>query len=137
MTKFAAFGTALLMDGTEIAAVTNIGGPGLSLDTIDVTSHDQTSAWEEMAVTILRQGEMTLDLVFDPAETTHADLLANLVGRGYESFELQFPDSAYTEWTFNAYVIGFEPSMAVDGALTASCTLKITGVPVLTSNYTP
>ena len=61
MTKFAAFGTALLMDGTEIAAVTSIGGPGLSLDTVDVTSHDQTAAWEEIAVTILRQGEMSLD----------------------------------------------------------------------------
>ena len=109
MTKFAAFGTALLMDGTEIAQVTNISGPGLSLDTVDVTSHDQSSAWEEMAVTILRQGEMTLDLVFDPDDATHASILTNLVGRSYESFELQFPDSAYTEWEFDAYVIGFEP----------------------------
>lgn len=137
MTKFAAFGTALLLNGTEIAAVTSISGQSLSLDTIDVTSHDQTAAWEEMAVTILRQGELTLDLVFDPGETTHADLLADLVGRGYEGFELQFPDSAYTEWVFDAYVIGFEPSMSVDGALVASCTLKLTGTPTLTSTYTP
>lgn len=137
MTKFSAFGTALLMDGSEIAQVTSISGPGLSLDTIDVTSHDQTSAWEEVTATILRQGELSLELVFDQNEATHADLLTNLVGRLYEGFELQFPDSAYTEWVFDAYVIGFEPSMAVDGALTASCTLKITGVPVLTSTYTP
>ena len=137
MTKFSAFGTALLMDGNEIAQVTSISGPGLSLDTVDVTSHDQTTAWEEMTATILRQGEISLELVFDPGEATHADILANLVGRTYEGFELQFPDSSYTEWVFDAYIVGFEPSAAVDGAITASCTLKITGVPVLTSTYTP
>lgn len=135
MTKFAAYGTALLMDGTEIAQVTSISGPSLSLDTVDVTTHDQADAWEQVVATILRSGELSLELVFDQVE--HADLLTNLVGRTYEGFELQFPDSAYTEFTFDAYVISFETSAGVGDALTASCTIKITGAPVLNSTYTP
>lgn len=137
MTKFSAYGTELQMEGDVIAQVTGINGPGLSVDTVDVTTHDQALPWEEMAVTILRQGELTFDLVFDPDETSHVDLLSNLVGKDPAGFELRFPDSAYTAWTFDAYVTGFEVSMAVDGPITASCTLKLTGTPVLNSTYVP
>jgi len=135
MGKFSAFGTALLMDGTEIAQVTSFSGPNLSADTVDVTTHDQTTAWEEVILSILRSGELTMELVFDYAE--HADLLTELVGKTYEDFELDFPDSAYTEWRFNAYVISFSTTEPVDGALTGTCTIKITGEPSLSNNYTP
>ena len=34
-------------------------------------------------------------------------------------------------WLFSAHVTGFEPSAPVDGALTASVSLKITGKPII------
>ena len=46
--KFAGYGIALKKGGTEYANVKSISGPGLSLDTEDVTSHDSTAAWEEV-----------------------------------------------------------------------------------------
>jgi hypothetical protein len=77
MAKQAAYGTMLNWGdggGTEafapVAYVTNIGGPGLALDVEDVTSHDQATAWEEVVPTILRSGEVSIDLVFDPADDT-------------------------------------------------------------------
>lgn len=116
----------------ETAGVTNISGPGLALDTVDVTTHDQTVAWEEVVGTILRSGEVSLDIVYDPAGGTH-DATTGLVYRYenklYSYFDLIFRST--NNWTFFGYVTGFEPGMPVDGALTASVTVKITGAPTL------
>ena len=135
MAKYSAFGTLLKRGGVTIAQVTNIAGPGISLDTQDVTSHDSTSGWEEVVGTILRSGEVKLDLVYDPNAATHkwaaGGLLSDLVLRTATAYTLVFPSTAAVTWAFNAFVTGFEPSAAVDGALTASATLKITGAPTL------
>jgi len=133
--KYSAFGTALLMDGTPIAQVSSISGPGLSADTVDVTTHDSPGGWEEVVVSILRNGELTLEIVYDPA--AHADLIATYEGKTKQSYELQFPDDAYTAFIFDAYITNFEPDMPVDGALTASITIKLTGEPILDGNYSP
>lgn len=135
MTKYSAFGTALLMDGNDIAQVSNISGPGLAADTTDVTTHDSLEAWEEVAVTILRSGELTLDIVYDP--TMHAPILTVMKDKLEKTYELQFPDAAYTSYTFDGFITGFEPSAPVDGALTASVTIKVTGVPDLATTYSP
>ena len=135
MAKYSAYGTALKKGGVEYANVTNISGPGLSLDTEDVTSHDQATPWEEIVGTILRSGEVTLDLIYDPANATHkyaaGGLLYDLVQRTAIALTLVFSDTAATTWTFNALVTGFEPTAPVEGALTASVTLKLTGAPTL------
>ena len=135
MAKYSAFGTLLKRGGVTIAQVTNIAGPGISLDTQDVTSHDSTAGWEEVVGTILRSGEVKLDLVYDPNAATHkwaaGGLLSDLVLRTATAYTLVFPSTAAVTWAFNAFVTGFEPSAAVDGALTASATLKITGAPTL------
>lgn len=135
MAKYAAYGTQFLRGAVVVAQVTNISGPGLSLDTEDVTSHDSTGGWEEVVATILRSGEVTLDLVYDPAAATHKNaaggILADLVGRASTTYSIKFTDAATTTWSFTAFCTGFEPSAPVDGALTASVTYKITGQPTL------
>ena len=135
MAKYDAYGTALYKGtstGTAYGQVVSISGPSLSLDTVDVTSHDSTSAWEEVVATILRSGEITMEIVYDPANATHkyaaGGLLYDMVSRTAITLTLIFPDTATTEWTFSAFVTAFEPSAPVDGALTASVTLKPTGV---------
>jgi len=135
MAKFSAFGTALLCNGSAIAQISSISGPSLAADTVDVTTHDSIDAWEEVAITILRTGELTLELLYDPA--IHSTLLGLYEAKTLEDYELQFPDSAYTSFQFDAYITAFEPSAPVDGALTASMTVKITGVPVLDATYSP
>ena len=130
--KYAAFGCALKKGGTEYAGVTNIAGPELSLDTADVTSHDSTAAWEEHVGTILRSGNLTLDIVYDPADATHkyaaGGLLYDLVQRAEIALTLVFSDVGTTTWTFaKVLVIGFTPTAPVGEALTASVTIKPTG----------
>lgn len=132
MTKYAAFGTLLKRGATTIAGVTNISGPGLSLDTEDVTSMESTGAWEEVVATILRSGEISVDLVFDPAAATHkyasGGLVYDMVARTAVTYSIVFPGAV--TWSFSCYVTGWEPSAPVDGALTATAKLKPTGAPV-------
>ena len=117
----------------EIAAVTNVSGPGLAVDTEDVTSHDQATVWEEVVATIVRSGEVSLDIVYDPAAATHyateGGVIYKLQNRQYTWFDLIFV-STYN-WSFSGYVTGFEPGAPVEGALTASVTIKITNAPIL------
>ena len=133
MAKYSAYGTALTKGtypGTEVAQVTSISGPGMSLDTVDVTEHDG-DGWEEVVATILRSGTISLDIVYDPNAATHKNasggLLYDMVQRVAGTWNLVFPSSPVKYFTFSAYVTGFNPSAPVDGALTASVTLKPTG----------
>ena len=135
MAKYDAYGTQLYRGtsggGTLVAQVQSFSGPGLSADTIDVTNHASTNAWEEVVVGILRSGELSMEIVYDPANATHANagsgLLADFVSRASTTWTLVFPDAATTEWAFTAFVTGFEPDAAHDGALTAAVALKLTG----------
>jgi predicted secreted protein len=117
---------------SAIAYVQNIGGPGLALDTEDVTTHDSTAAFEEVVGTILRSGELSLDILYDPNNATHdaaTGLVSMLENKTLSAFQLVFPGPY--QWDFAAYVTGFETSEPHDGALTAAVKLKITGAPTL------
>src|SRR5688572_25797508 len=98
MTKYSAFGTLLKRGSTNIAFVADVSGPGLALDTEDVTTHDSPGAWEEHVATILRSGEVTVDLVYDPNEATHdttsGGFLADLASRTAHEYSIVFPSSA-------------------------------------------
>lgn len=110
-----------------IGSVQSLSGASLALDTEDVTTHDSTDAWEEHIPTILRSGEVSLDLVFDP--TAHETIVTYKKNKTLVYAEIGFPGAV--AWSFPAYVIGFEPDAPHDGALTAAVTMKINGKPVL------
>lgn len=133
--KYAAYGIALKKGGTEYANVKSISGPGLSLDTEDVTTHDQATSWEEVVGTILRSGEVSMDLVYDPADATHkyaaGGLIYDMVQKTIIAFTLVFPDTGATTWTFNALITGFEPSGDIGGALVGTAKFKLSGAPTL------
>lgn len=116
----------------DIAQISNIGGPSLSADTEDVTTHDSTAGFEEHVVTILRGGEFSLDLVYDPNAATHgatSGLLAKMKNKTLAQYRVVFPGPY--NWTMDGYCSSFEPGAPVDGALTATATIKVTGAPTL------
>lgn len=135
MSGGAAFGTQLKKGAVVYANVTNISGAGLSVDTEDVTSHDSTGAWEEVVATIVRSGTIKLDINYDPAGATHkyiADgLLYDLVNKtDITTLSITFPTGHAWEFA-HAFVTGFEPGASVEGKLTATVTIKPSGVVTL------
>ena len=129
MPGLAARGTTLTGPGVAIVNVVSISGPGISLDTVDVTAHDSTDGWEEVVPTILRSGEVTFEINYDPATASHRNaangLIARMVGRNADTWTFGGPMGV---WAFSGYVTGFEPSAPHDGKLSASVTIKPTGV---------
>lgn len=129
-----AFGTKLKRgDGggpevfTAIAQVTDIKGPQLKRDTYDVSDHDSPSQWEEHIGGFKRSGEVSLDINYDPS--VHNSLLADLNDATPRNYQMVFPDSPPSTWSFKAILTGFEPGAPHDDKLTASVTFKVTGVP--------
>ena len=136
-----AFGTLLKIgDGggsevfTTIAEVTNISGPSLSLEMLEVTNHSSTAGWKERIGGLLDGGEVSFDLNFIPTNSTHsysAGLVHDMVGRTRRNFKIVFPDGGSTTWTFAAFVNKFAPNAPVNGQLSVSVGLMITGQPTL------
>jgi predicted secreted protein len=119
-----------------VAQVVSVGGPGLSADTIDVTTHDSTNAWEDIVIGILRSGEVAVDIVYDPAEDTHDGtagngLLTRIKNKVLTNFSLVFPDTGSTTWAFDGWISGFEPGAPHADKLSAAITIKITSSPTL------
>ena len=122
---------------TAIAEVKSISGPNLSRNVIDVTTHNSTLGWEESLAGLKRSGEITFDINFIPGNATHSastGLLKAFDDNDKLNYKLVFPISAgspQVEWTFEAYVVGFQIGAEVDGVLNASLTLKPAGTVVL------
>jgi predicted secreted protein len=127
-----AFGTTLgresdMTPGTYIAVadITALSPPGVSRNTIDVTSHDSEDAWMEFVGGLKDGGEVSFEVNYQP--DLHDALLADLDAVDAISWRVTFPDT--TAWTFDAILTGFEPDAPFDDKLSASLTLKVTGKP--------
>ncbi len=135
------FGTLLKIgDGgdpenfTTIAEVQDIKPPSLELGTEEVTHHGSPGGWKEYVATLLDAGEVSFSLNFIPSDATQGystGLIADMVNKTLRNFQLVFPDTGSTTWSFAAFVTGFEPDAPVEGKLSADVTLKISGQPTL------
>ncbi|MFD3352735.1 phage tail tube protein [Streptomyces fradiae] len=129
-----AFGTQLQRgDGggsevfTTIANATNISGPGLARNTIDVTSHDSPDSTMEFIGGLVDPGEVSVDINYTPA--LHDTLVEDLYDTDPRNYRLVFPDTANTTWQFAAVLTGFEASAPYDDKLSATLTFKVSGKP--------
>jgi predicted secreted protein len=138
MSSYAAFGATLVYDPAStdltVGQITNISGPGISTDAIDVTTHQSTSATREFLAGLVDGGEVTFEMVYD-AEAGAAGGAAS----GLNIVETKAQDRSLNTWEvvantstdyyrrFSAIVTAFSMDNPVDGAITASATLKISG----------
>ena len=123
---------------TEIANAGNFAGPPLSVDVVDVTAHDSTGVFEEIVPTILRTGELRMEINYEPDAATHdatTGILYRYLNSMLGAYQLRFPDAGHTEFTFNAYVTSFDPGMPHAGKISAPVAFKIDGVPTLTDTW--
>ena len=117
---------------TTIAEVRDISGPAFALGTEDVTNHD-SAGWREHIPTIIEAGQVTFDLNFKGDATQgfgSGSLYDDMVDKTKRNFQIVLPSgvgATNDTGAFAAYVTGFELSAPVEGVLSASVTLQITG----------
>lgn len=114
---------------TTIGEVGDISGPGLKVDTDDVTNQSSPGGVEEIVPTIARTEDVTFPVnlnIDDPTHDQNTGLLADAENRALRNFRLGLKTG--TKYAaFSAYVIGFKFMAPVKGALKADITLKPTG----------
>jgi len=135
-----AFGTKLQVETTtdtytDVAEITDISGPSVTADEIDVSSHDSPDTYREFVQGMKDGGEVTFEghFIYDHATLEDAgDILGYLDGGGVESWKIVFPDTGSTEWAFDGFVTAFETTGNFEDKATFSATIKVSGKPTLT-----
>lgn len=141
MTKVHAFGTAIAWDPaggssySTIGQVRTIAAPTLTRETVDVTTHDSANMWREFIKSVKDGGEVTFGIIYDPALGTHdagTGLLSDFAeDETIATWQLTFPDTGATVWTFPGIVTGMPVEANFDGELGAEVTIKVSGEPTL------
>lgn len=155
MAGYAAYGTVLgystarqTLDLTTaptewdyIGELTNIGGPSITVNPIDVTSHDSADAYNEFVAGLIDGGDVTLDgnLVSAAAGNEMVDLSNERI---VACFYVKFPTTgtstsavSYDSWLFTGIANAFETDAPHDGKIGFSAGIKLSGKPFLTSTY--
>ena len=123
---------------TKIAQTQDFEGPTISRNMEEIMHRDRGSFYMRYIPGMTDGGEYSTTLVFDPTDSEHTDLIANLdsgpctvpawkLDLGLCSGE----GTAY--WLFDGFVSEFSPNSPVEGVHTADITVKIDGEP--TFNY--
>ncbi len=134
------FGTQLkrattLVPGTvyeTIANVTSIGGPERTRETIDVTSHDSPNGWMEFIGGLKDGGELSCDINYDPAETTHDidDDFDDTTPRNWQIVILPGTEDEHT-WSLKGILTNLGDEFPYDDKMGRSMTIKVSGKPTL------
>lgn len=108
-----------------VGQVTSFDGPSGSAAVIPVTTLDSTAIEKRMGLP--DEGQISLEIIYDPAGVEQEGLRADRATRTLRNFELVLTDVAATTFSFAAFVLEFSIAGAVDAVVTGSITLEITG----------
>lgn len=129
-----AFGTLLKRNGTTIAEVTDLGGPKLKRDDIEVTHHQSPNAWRERIKGLKDGGEVSATINYIPTNVTQnyaAGALGDFNTNTIDTWSIVFSDVGGTTWSFPGFISGWEVKEPIDAQLSADITITITGQPTL------
>ena len=140
-TALPAFGTLLKVgDGNSpetfytIAGVRDIDGPGTSVDEEETTSHSTSSPHRTFAPTLIDDGEISFEILYQPQHATHSRtstygleyLFQNRLTR---SFRIVVPDPSLTTREFDGFVKEFGEEYPVDGLIMRQVTIRFASAP--------
>lgn len=114
-----------------IAEINSITGPGSTRDTIDVTSLDSTGGYREFITGFRDAGTVRLDMNF--TRSTYEIMLTDFESDTAVNYEILLPDVENSTLEFQGLVTEVPLTIPPDDKITASVTIKITGVVTLNS----
>jgi len=134
MAGFSAFGTMFCIGSTTtanaVAELTGISGPGISADTIDVSSHGSADAYREFVAGLIDGGEISIEGNLTSATAGNVIMTA-INNRTTTACAIIYPTGV--AWTFVGIPTGFEADAPHDGKIGFSGSVKVTGKPTLSS----
>lgn len=112
-------------DWDNIAEVTNISGPSMSRDLIEVTNLDSTSGYREFIAGFRDAGTIvvTMNYTRESLDMMKEDFEDNTA----QNYEIVLPDSESTSLEFEGLVQEMPLTISVDSQITLEVTIKITG----------
>jgi len=125
-----------------IGDLTNIGGPTMSADEIDVSSHDSTGNFREFVAGFKDAGEISLEgnLTVGGGADDLVDAFKDRVNR---EFHINFPVSStsavnesYLRWELEGTVSGVETAVPYDDKAGFSASVRLSGAPTLVHTTT-
>lgn len=122
-TKFYRYGAG--STGVAIAEINSITGPGMSRDTIDVTSLDSTGGYREFITGFRDGGTVTLAMNF--TDGTYSTMLADFESNTACAYEIVLPNTQQTSVEFLGLVTELPLTIPTDDKITADVTIKISG----------
>ena len=132
-TPATAFGTAITWAGHDMGYMTNISGPSIKAETIDVSSHDSANTYRAYIAGMHDGGEVSIDVQFIPGDTSgQYTFLADLHAGTERQVVITLPDA--TTWTFQALATGMDLTDNFDDKLAATLTMKVTGKPTFSES---
>ena len=114
---------------TTIAEVTNISGPGMTRDLIEVTSLDSTGGYREFLPGFRDGGTVVLSMNYTRAGLD--EFLADFESDTIQNYEIILPDGTSIE--FEGFVQEFPLTIPTDSQITMETTIKVSGAPTINS----
>ena len=126
-----AFGTTFTWNSVVVAGLSAINGIELTVDPLDVTTHQSANYYKEILPGLIDAGEVTLEGNFEYTDTTGQQaLLTDLNSRVSRTAIITFPASTGATWTFTGYALGIKiGDAATDGTIPFTARIKPTGKP--------
>ena len=115
----------------SVGEVTNISGPNMSRETIDVTSLASTGGYREFITGLRNPGTLTFTMNFNRTdyETMKTDFESDVA----KDYELILPDDEKTSLEFSALVTELPLNLDPGSQITCNVTFQISGPIVVNS----
>lgn len=121
-------------DWVPLAEVNSITGPGMSRETIDVTSLDSIAGYREIIGGLRDGGTVTFSMNFTRAnyDLMKTDFESDVL----QNYQIMLPDDVDTAFEFEGLVMELPLSITVDDKITIDVTIQISGQPDISSGGT-
>ena len=108
-----------------LAEINNISGPGMTRDTIDVTSLDSTGGYREFITGFRNPGQVTMSMNF--TRTNYDTMKTDFESSTLQNYEIVLPDGDKTSLEFEGLVTEMPLTIPPDDKVTIDVTIQISG----------
>lgn len=122
-TKFRRWSSSGTWD--DIAEVNSITGPGMTRETIDVTSLDSVGGYREFIGSFRDGGTVSLNMNF--SKETYEIMKNDFESDDLQSYEIILPDDDITTFEFDGFVTECPLSIPTDDKISSDVVIKISG----------